>query len=401
MRLTRSSARRAGWRLPVAATVAVTTMASGLTFFASPGAALAACPDASTQSNSAILPTCGPKIPNCPDLVRGEVAVAVCTPTGVPVTPPPVPTAPGTPTPGPSVPVGDIGVVIGDDGWITYTKTKASTLPLIGAKTQTVVGAFDTDGNCEITTTGDSVSGAAATYTEDVAYNPTTCQAKIVVGGLSAATVASLSDVQDVPNKAEATDSVAAGPDTSPDSGTGVDDSIGGAPGDSPDAVQNASSANAAKAATRYASAYEKTSWIDPLYITITSLTTNLKWPLYGAGGTLYGRNNPYKFRYDGWSSSGTPPVKFKTLPGNAGWSINAAEQFVNNDFAAFIYATMGMAGWLACGAHLTTTAKFNHNVTTKGYRSGSRGWAYSDKKSGACSNLVHHGQWNGSGWAS
>ena len=282
--------------------------------------------------------------------VPGNPAFAACTgatPDSVPgcggATPTPsVPfTASPDPTPSP------LGVTVGSDGWITYTNTRAAALALTSPKTTTVNGAFDADGNCVISDSGTIASGASAAYTEETGYNPTTCQERIVTGGVSAATVDGLADPQTA-------------------------DTVGGN-----DA--GVSNVDAVAASTSYSSAFEKTAWIDPLNITITSLTTNLRWPLYGAGGTLTGRNNPYEFRYDGWSNSGTPPVRFTTLSGNTGWKVNAAESFTNTDFASFVYVVFGVAGWLACGAPLTATAHFHHNVTVLGYRSGSRGWAWSD----------------------
>jgi hypothetical protein len=232
-----------------------------------------------------------------------------------------------------------------------------------------VTGAFDSDGICTISASGDQVTDAAATWVEDTAYNPTTCQERLIVGGLTDTAVTALTDPEDTSATTTSTLDAAA------------------------------SSSDSTAAATSYASAYEKTKWIDPVNITITSMTANLRWPLYGAGGTLSGRINPYEFKYDGWSNSGTPAVKFTSVSG--GWSVNAPEKFTNSDFATFIYLTLGLSGWLACGALATNTAHFYHNVTVTGYRSGSRGWAYSDKKDGACANLVHHGQYSGWGWTS
>jgi hypothetical protein len=154
-------------------------------------------------------------------------------------------------------------------------------------------------------------------------------------------------------------------------------------------------------AATSYSSAHTKTAWIDPVNITITSLAGNLRWPLYGAGRTLTGRVNPYEFRYDGWSSTGPSPIRFPSLPGDAGWSMRETDSFTNRDFAALVYFLLGAAGWAACGFHLSATAHFHHDVTVRGYRNGNRGWAWNDSKSGACSNLVHHRESDGFGWVS
>jgi hypothetical protein len=155
------------------------------------------------------------------------------------------------------------------------------------------------------------------------------------------------------------------------------------------------------RAATAYSTAHTKTAWIDPVNITITSLAANLKWPLHGAGGTLTGRVNPYQFKYDGWSSTGPSKITFPSLPGDAGWWMRETDSFTNKDFAALVYFLFGPAGWAACGFHLSTTAHFHHDVIVRGYRNGNRGRSWNDSKSGACSNLVHHSEWDGYGWVS
>ena len=86
-------------------------------------------------------------------------------------------------------------------------------------------------------------------------------------------------------------------------------------------------------------------------------------------------------------------------MSGDKGWYVRANSHFTNYDFAAIIYSLLGLAGWLACGAHFSTRADFYHNVRVTGYRSGAKGHSWSDSKSGACSNLVHHATSNGYGW--
>jgi hypothetical protein len=280
-----------------------------------------------------------------------------------------VSSASGTPGAGPNA-ISIPGVVYQPGGWLDYTKTLASKLTLKDARTATLSGTRAADGSCAFRSAGTAAAGSAATFQEETAFNPQTCQEKILTATLTSA---------DAPILA-----TAAG-------GTPVSGS----------ARAGQAAAGAAPAATSYSSAYEKTAWIDPLNITITSLADNLRWPLYGAGGTLTARVNPYDFQYDGWSTTGPSPIRFVTLAGNTGWSVNETDHFTNTDFASLVYVVFGVAGWLACGAPTTATAHFNHNVTVYGYRSGSRGWAWNDSVSGACSDLVHHSQWNGFGWTS
>lgn len=266
------------------------------------------------------------------------------------------------------------GVVSLPGGWLQYTTTVASQLTLINPSTTTVSGTIESDGSCDIQSAGTATTMSGATFEEETQFNPQTCQEQILTGTLTAADLTTLAGLSANPNVAS--DTVA------------VSDSA-------------AASASATPLTTYYQRAYVKTAWIDPFNITITSLADNLQWPLFGAGGTLNARVNPYEFRYDGWSSTGASRIKFVTLPGNTGWKVNEADHFTNTDFASFVYVVFGPAGWLACGAPLTVTAHFNHNVTVYGYRNNSRGWAWNDNKNGACTDLVHHGGWDGFGWAS
>jgi hypothetical protein len=259
-------------------------------------------------------------------------------------------------------------------GWLQYTTTVASQLTLTNASTTTVTGTMESDGSCDIQSAGTAAATSADTFEEVTASNPLTCQDQILTGTLTAGDLTTLSALSTNPNGSADT--------------AAVSDSA-------------AALASASPASTSYQKAYVKTAWIDPLDITITSLADNLKWPLYGAGGTLTARVNPYEFKYDGWSSSGPSKIKFVTLSGNTGWSVNETDHFTNTDFASFVYVVFGVAGWLACGAPLTATAHFNHNVTVYGYRNNRRGWAWKDSKSGACTDLVHHAGWDGFGWAS
>ena len=276
--------------------------------------------------------------------------------------------APSSPTA--SVP----GVVSLPGGWLQYTTTIASQLTLINPSTATVTGTMESDGSCDIQSAGTAASTSGATFEEETQFNPVTCQEKVLTGTLTAADLTTLAGLSANPNVA---------PDTA-----AVSDSA-------------TASSSASPATTYYQKAYVKTAWIDPATITITSLADNLEWPLYGAGGTLNARVNPYEFKYDGWSSPGPSKIKFVTLAGNTGWRVNETDNFTNSDFASFVYVVFGVAGWLACGSPLTVTAHFNHNVTVYGYRNNSRGWAWNDNKSGACTDLVHHGGWSGFGWAS
>ena len=284
---------------------------------------------------------------------------------------PPTSTAPTKASPSQ---LASLGLAVSDDGWINYTKSQAPSLGLADLKTTTVQGTRESDGTCVISGSSTS-SSTAPTYEEEVGFNPTTCTSKITTGTITPTAAAKLAAADPAP------------------------DTTGSATGTAAASTGGTASAQVTAKATSYQSAHTVTKWIDPVNITITRQAINLKWPLYGAGGTLTSSWPAYKFAYDGWSVSGPTFSGFKTLSGDAGWYVSAKSHFTNYDFAALIYFLLGLPGWLACGAHFSTRADFYHNVTVRGYRSGSRGSSWSDSKSGACSNLVHHATSNGYGW--
>jgi hypothetical protein len=290
----------------------------------------------------------------------------------------------GAPPPGPLLP----GVVAQPDGWLVYTDTMVSKLALVGSTTTTLSGTKTAGGACDIHSSAQGVPTTAhASYQEEIAFNPKTCQERVVSGALT-------------PN--DQVKLAAANPNS-------LASDVGSLRKPPAVKVPTASKSSSALAplVTAYGYANVKTSWIDPLNITITSLADNLSWPLYGAGGYLNGRGNPYDFPYDGWSSSGVAfgpgdiAGAYNTLPGDAGWSLRATDHFTNTDFASFVYVVFGPAGWAACGFPFTATAHFNHDVTVYGYRSGARDRSWNDTANGACVDLVHHRESDSDGWTS
>jgi hypothetical protein len=266
------------------------------------------------------------------------------------------------PKPAPVSALSQLGISVAADGWITYGNQHSSSLPLTNVGVKTVKGARTPEGQCAITGALDASS--TATYTEQIGFNPTTCESRVLSGDLTPAAEAALADQSPKATVAGKTATPAAAK-TAPSGGNAV--------------------------ATSYQSAHTTTRWIDPVNIVITSQAINMTWPLYGAGGSLNASAPYYAFPYDGWSVYGPYFTPFYTLSDNSGWYIGANSHFVNYDFAAIVYALLGLTGWLACGALPTTRADFYHNVQVTGYRSGGKGHWWSDSVSGACSNLVHH----------
>lgn len=276
------------------------------------------------------------------------------------------------------------GVSASADGWLHYTETLTAADDLTGAVTTTVTGVKQADGTCAITDAGGALAGPqssadAVELEEETAFNPSTCQEQVTSGTLTQTGVQRLAQQEPAATSGNSLGAASASADAS------VAESAGVAP--------------AAASTASYESAYIKTSWVDPVFITITSLTDDLSWPLYGAAGTLRAAAKPYEFKYDGWSSTGATLGPFVTRPNNSGWSVRATDKFTNSDFATFIYSLLGAVGWAACGFTFSVTAHFYHDVTVYGYRNDTRNRAWNDKVDGACSNLVHHREASGFGW--
>ena len=61
--------------------------------------------------------------------------------------------------------------------------------------------------------------------------------------------------------------------------------------------------------------------------------------------------------------------------------------------------AVLGLSGWAACGFPLSFTADFHHQDIVTGCKLGGSAWSWDDHKSGACTNLVHHGSATGASY--
>jgi hypothetical protein len=289
-----------------------------------------------------------------------------------------------------------LGVVVGPDGWLTYTNTLSARVQLTNAASRTVAGRRAPDGSCE--TSGSMVirSGSASNFEEEVAFNPSTCAERIVTGTLDPSGLAMVN--------ALTSGRTASATVTPP--GAVRPPSAAHAPAGNPARLSTSAKVStqskARLAATSFDYAYTKTAWIDPFYITITSLTSNIQYPLWGSGQWVYYWPVPYEFPLDGWSSSGVTDTFSYLYPADTyGWQAEAVDHFTNTDFATFIYSTMGLSGWLACGARFTVTAHFNHDVIVQGFANGNRGAGWNDSVNGACANLVHHAAWSGWGTSS
>jgi hypothetical protein len=185
----------------------------------------------------------------------------------------------------------------------------AAKLGLTGLKTVTLAGKVGSNGSCSFTDSGKVAPGTPGSYSEDLAYNTSTCQEKVLTGNL---TKAELGEVNTAFGQA-------------------------GASGTSSATLEN-SSATSLKAGAvspnfiSQTSAYEKSAWIDPFFITITSMADDLTWDYTGSAWTWASASvHPYEFAYDGWTNSGTPNINWYSGTYNIG--MDESETFYNNDF--------------------------------------------------------------------
>jgi hypothetical protein len=267
-------------------------------------------------------------------------------------------------------------VTVDAHGWIHYNRPLAYSLSLKDISVITVAGSKNRHGACTFSQRGTVAAGSAGTYSEQIAVNPTLCQEKVVQGTLTAASLAILAA------RAPASAKVSAGRTAS--------------------ATKPGEVSATTPAGDTTTHAYEKTSYVDPVDITITSLSLNLGWAhsssyVASAGYLIV----PYEFAYDGWSNSGTPHPGFNF--GTAYVWVRANEQFQNNDFEdLLLLLSLDFPGgpalvYAICGFSIST-AVFNHSEYLDGLASGGYNWAYNDSTSGGCSDLVSHNHYTGFG---
>lgn len=301
----------------------------------------------------------------------------------------PVAAAPSS-APADSSSTGD-AVTMDSDGWIHYNDTEAGSLQLTAPSTVTVTGTADSDG-CTFDETGDVAAGVEGTYVEQIAVNPTTCQEQLVEGTLTS----SAQSILDAQSSADIGSVDGDAPDQSTDTASAPALDGSGNP-IVPTPIHNVTPKVVTPHSAVTTHAYEKTSYVDPVGLTITSLSFNLGWTHNnGVLSSASYKIVPYDFKYDGWSTSGTPHPGFSWGSGNKSVGISGHEQFKNNDFEALLLAVSAAipggpaAVFAACGFSVAT-AVFNHTESIRGNGDGGYSWSYSDKTSGGCSNLVHH----------
>jgi hypothetical protein len=272
------------------------------------------------------------------------------------------------------------GINVTSDGWVQYQSQLAASG--VASSVVEVTGIKDDDGGCELDGAGAAdATDASITYIEEVGYNPATCQFDVRTTTATPQQLASLSSPMETTSNVNSITSSALAPVSLADTTTTTTDSL-------------------LAAATTVYNRYLKTSWIDPIHITITSQTVALQWTRSAWRKWAYKRN-AFKGCVAGVCLDKTYIVSgsdsFTTLTN--GWRKQANVHFRNTSFAKWVAAVLGPTGWAACGFPLSFTADFKHQDIVTGYKSGGSAWSWSDHKSGACTNLVHHGSATGASY--
>lgn len=285
-----------------------------------------------------------------------------------------------------------LGVTGTPDGWIHFSHTLEPYLA--HKKTSVIKGTVGADGQCVFASTSAAAPLGSSGYSEETGFNPAACKESVVSGTLTQAGQAELAA------QAAAAPS-ATGAQTNAESAS----TAGAAPTATHPKSTTAAPAVTAAAAGTWA-AFEKVSYVDPLDITITSVTDNLTWSGNGigasSGGVITGGSAyavPYKFAYDNWSSSGVS-FAWRGCIGCSYLTSQAYDTFYNTDFELVVVALTGVSGYAACGFD-SRPATFYLAPWTEGFPNGYYSWGHSNSVSGGCSDLVHFRENHGGGHSS
>lgn len=259
------------------------------------------------------------------------------------------------------------GVTFSPDGWVHYEPTIADT-PAVVEQTVRVQGSPTKKGGCGFDDNSAMPAEGQEILREEIAYNPETCEADLL-------------------------EKIIAKPPSPGDAGESDSNlatmSTGGPEGSDPE----------------YKTGHNMQMWVDPVGITITGLSLDLSWPLYGAKGRWGAVPYSFKFPLDGWEStklkmyplqkvSHEGEVPTERMWGQAraevpagGRRAIASQRFENIDFYQAVKSAK--LGFVCDNVPIKWTV-FSHEVQVVGYYSGRMGTSQRNTKSGPCSELVH-----------
>ena len=174
-----------------------------------------------------------------------------------------------------------------------------------------------------------------------------------------------------------------------------------------PTATTSSATQLQAAAAAQTWTAHSKGRFVDPLFITITSMSTNVGWSGSKSISSLSGYNVGYYFWGDKWSYSGNPPlvVQYNNASRNYAWS-DAYGYFRNTDFRQILLAAAAPYGpgavaavYAACG-FTNSPAVFEHWQEVVVHHGGGFETYHGESKTGACVGLTHYSDDSGAGYS-
>jgi len=272
------------------------------------------------------------------------------------------------------------GVSVDAAGTFHYTDTLSSKAGISNPVTSVLQGVRNSSGACVFS--GSNFSGSQ--YEEEVAFNPSSCQETLVSGQLTSNGSAALAAMSPGISTANSL----------PTSQVGTP-ALSQFNGDSAKLIPNASS-------TTYNgswSAFSKVAFIDPVNLTIVSLSNNFTWKISGSS-VVSGSTTPSAYMEhiggDVTTSTGSGTYYVNLGAGNAIESFTY-NNWTNSDFEAWVVAVLGTAGYAACGFN-SNPAMFYLAPNVTGYNNATYNTSWSDTVSGGCTNLVHFNSLSGPG---
>ncbi|MEJ0014531.1 MAG: hypothetical protein WDN07_02970 [Actinomycetota bacterium] len=255
------------------------------------------------------------------------------------------------------------GVSVDASGTFHYTNTLSSPQDLSGAVTSVVQGTRNSSGACVFS----DPNSVGPKFGTEIAYNPTTCQDTMLFGQLTSKGIADLAAIS---------------PASTPSPGTSTKLAGGAA---QPSAALSPASYDG------WQSAYNKVAFIDPINLTIVSLSNNFTWEISGSS-VIYGNTTPsaYLEHFGGDVTTSTGfGTSYTNIGGAYGIQSTTWNSWTNSDFEAWMVFFLGAPGYAACGFN-SSSSQFYIAPTVTG--NSDTTFTHSDvhTKSGGCTDLIH-----------
>ena len=250
------------------------------------------------------------------------------------------------------------GVSVDAGGTFHYTNALSSPQDLSGAVTTVVQGTRNASGSCVFS----DPNSSGALFGTEIAYNPMTCQDTTLFGQLTAKGIADLAAISPATTSTKFV-----------------------APASQSSAVVTPSSYDG------WQSAYNKVAFIDPINLTIVSLSNNFTWEINGTG-VIYGNTtaSAYMEHFGGDVTTSTGfGTSYTNIQGTYGIQSTTWNSWTNSDFEAWMVFFSGAAGYIACGFN-SNPSQFYIAPTVTGASDTTFYVSDVHTKSGGCTDLIH-----------